>query len=177
MMNNTIQSIEGRRSIRMYKPDQISQKELDVLLHAGVWAPSARNKQLRHITVVQNSQLLDEFSVQTLQILNIDREGYHLFHRAPAVLVLSAEVEAEYRCEDIGIMTQSICLAAQSIGLGTCILGLPQALFLSPGGAPFIKKMGIPEGYEPILSISVGYPTGEEPLAKPRNFDIVNYAR
>ena len=50
-MNETLNIIKARRSIRSYLPDQIKENELQAILEAGYYAPSARNQQPWHFTV------------------------------------------------------------------------------------------------------------------------------
>ena len=56
-MNGTIKNILERRSIRAYKPEQISTLELNTILEAGKFAPSAMNGQPWHFTVIQNNTM------------------------------------------------------------------------------------------------------------------------
>ena len=57
-MNEVIAAIRSRRSVRRYKPEQIGEKELQAILEAGLYAPSAHNDQSWHFTVIQNKDLL-----------------------------------------------------------------------------------------------------------------------
>ena len=62
---------------------------------------------------------------------------------------------------DAGLLTENICLAAHSIGLGTCICGFAtQAfhVFKSPDGERFSKQLEIPYGYQMTVGILVGHP-------------------
>ncbi len=58
-MNETMNVILHRRSIRAYKPDQISDAELEAILDAGKYAASGNNGQPWHFTVVQSKELLE----------------------------------------------------------------------------------------------------------------------
>lgn len=44
-MNETINTILKRRSVRKYTPEQFPQADLDIITKAGLYAPSARNTQ------------------------------------------------------------------------------------------------------------------------------------
>ena len=57
-MNNVLETIKNRRSIRNYKAEQISQEELDLIIEAGIYAPTAGNEQPWHFTIVQNPDAL-----------------------------------------------------------------------------------------------------------------------
>lgn len=176
-MKETLQCIRDRRSCRSYLPEQIKEEELQVLLDAAILAPSAKNLQQRHITVIQNAALLDELSEEILPVIGQTQEGYHVFHHAPTVLAIAVDKTAGWGREDVGILCENVCLAAESIGLGTCMLGLPYRLFSRPEGAHWHEKLQAPAGYEVLMMISVGYKAQSEIPARPRNRDVVSYLK
>lgn len=45
IVNETLQTIKNRRSIRSFKEEQITEEELQTVLEAGLYAPSAVNQQ------------------------------------------------------------------------------------------------------------------------------------
>ena len=55
MKLETLQSIRERRSIRAYRPEQISQEELDTVLEAGTWAPTGMGRQSPIMVAVQDT--------------------------------------------------------------------------------------------------------------------------
>ena len=63
MLNETLQIIQQRRSVRKYKPEQIKDSELQAILQAAIYAPSAINQQKCHYTVIQNKDLLNQMVV------------------------------------------------------------------------------------------------------------------
>ena len=56
MTNETIQTIRSRRSCRAYKPEQITNEELEAVLGAGTYAASAMGKQSAKIVVVHQNR-------------------------------------------------------------------------------------------------------------------------
>jgi nitroreductase len=57
-----LQIIKSRRSTRSFLPEQIKEDELQAILEAGIYAPSATNQQPWHFTVIQNKDLIDWLS-------------------------------------------------------------------------------------------------------------------
>jgi nitroreductase len=53
-MNDIINTLQNRRSIRKFKPEQIKDDELNAVLEAGKYAPSGANQQSALFIVVQN---------------------------------------------------------------------------------------------------------------------------
>ena len=135
-MNPVLQAIRDRRSIRGYTPEPLQPEQLEKILQAALEAPSARNTQPWHFSAVTNQALLDEFDADFHEITRATRDlkdSYHLFFHAPA-------------------------LAAQSLGLGSVILGMPKDVFLSPRGEYYRRKMDFPEGYQFAIAIALGNP-------------------
>ena len=72
-------------------------------------------------------------------------------------------------------MGENIILAAQSLGLGTCCLGGPVAFMKqNPEAAEYVEKLQLPDDYELLYAIGVGYPD-ESPTAKPRDMGKVKF--
>jgi nitroreductase len=66
-VNEVLTTIKKRRSVRSFKPDQITEAELQTVLEAGIYAPSAGNQQLWHFTVIQDKQVLDQLNTDAKQ--------------------------------------------------------------------------------------------------------------
>lgn len=61
-MNETINNLKTRRSIRKFKDKQISDEDLQAILEAGTYAPTALGMQSPKIIVIQNPETINEFS-------------------------------------------------------------------------------------------------------------------
>ena len=186
-MNETLRVINHRRSIRTFKHEQISESELQVLLEAAIHAPSAANQQRWHFTVVQDKALLDlmvdmvkenaaklgnEFFVK-----RVSAPGYHTFHNAPTVIMISGDVKAMCIQIDCGAAAENILIAAESLNLGACVMASPNLLFMSEKGNELRSRLGIPDGYNHVCTVAVGYRTGDSPPMPPRNTDVITYVR
>ena len=156
MTNPVLQAIAERRSNRGYKPDQITQVQLDILLTAAQQAPSASNRQPWHFTVVQNQEIIREVNEETCRIR--EREG-DVFYGAPTTIFLSCDRSSRWGLHDCAYAVQNIALAAHSIGLGSVILGLPDAAFIGERKEYFHQLLKFPEGYDFAVAIAVGVPT------------------
>lgn len=55
-MNEAMKNLLTRRSVRKYKPEQITDEELRAVLEAGTYAPTARGTQSPLIVAVQNAE-------------------------------------------------------------------------------------------------------------------------
>ena len=149
-MNEVLKTIEDRRSIRAYDPTPIPEADLQAIMTAALEAPTARNQQPWHFSVVTNRALLDEFD----DALNPEKS---VTYKAPAVIFISAPIERSFFAKiDCGIAVQTMALAAWSLGYGNVILGAPRMVFTGEKGPYFNEKFDIPEGYEFIIGLAVG---------------------
>lgn len=186
-MNPVQTAIMARRSIRDYEATQLTDEQLALLLEAALAAPSAINAQPWHFTVVQDQLLLDRIhEAAKCQILSDPKnasprwedDSFHIFYRAPTVIFLSANVVhgLHYAEIDCGIAVQNIALAAQGMGLGSVILGMPRAAFEGQEGDDLRKACGFPEEYDFKIAIAVGVPTKSKD-AHPIGEGKINYVR
>jgi nitroreductase len=186
-MNETLQVIMDRRSIRQYKTEQIADEELQQILEAALYAPNARNQQKWHFTVIQDKGLLAMMvSIIRDNVLSsgidffIERAGgpdYNTFYGAPTAIMITGNDEAPLVKIDCAAAAQNIALAAESLGIGSCIMASPGFLFASEKGNELRGELGIPRGYGHICTVALGYMDGEKPPAPPRDRDVINYVR
>lgn len=182
--NEVVNALLDRRSIRRYKPNQISEDQLETILTCGFNAPSGGNTQSWFVAVVQDSKFIDEMHqvfVNTLPPLDklppimserMKDPEYNLVFRAPTAIFVFYDPEKSQL--NSAILGQNMVIAAQSLGLGTCYLGGPMQIFGTPEGEEFMKRMNVPEGYKPSFGLAVGYPN-ENPEARPR--DLTKFSR
>lgn len=173
MSNAVLETIAARRSHRAYEATPVSQEHIDLMLKAFLESPSAVNKQPWHISIVRNQQLLDEMNVAIREEMMKRAAGdrsprfadskFHVFYHAPLVFFLSADPTWRYAALDSGIAVQNIALAAESLGLGSVILGMPRDAFTSPRGEEFKRALQFKEGEEFMIAIAIGHPADDKP--------------
>jgi nitroreductase len=186
-MNNTLDIIKKRRSIRNFKPDQIADSEIAAIIEAGMYAPSARGDQSWQFTVVQNGELLQELSEGVKRIYaSLDNpflqslgknEKYHLFFHAPTVILVSGNKEALLPEIDCAVCIQNMLLAAESLNIGSCWISGVNRLAAIEEGRSVFEKLNIPDGYRQYFSVAFGYKNIENPKAAPRKENIINFVK
>ncbi|MEI6100353.1 MAG: nitroreductase family protein [Eubacteriales bacterium] len=184
-MNEVLTAIKNRRSIRKYKEEQIGEQELQYILEAGLYAPSAHNDQSWHFTVIQNKELLVRMNAIAKEgMANSPFEwmnkmatspGFTVTYNAPTLIVVSGRKDAMAYQVDCSAAIQNMLIAAESLGIGSVWLGLMRFYYLQEEAA---SALGIPQGYEPFYAVSLGYKAEEgKQAAPPRIKDAVNYIR
>ena len=156
MSNPVLNAIADRRSIRGYKPDQITKEQLDAIMVAAEQSPSARNLQPWRFSVVQNLDIIKEVNAEVCNVFNIEED---IFFAAPTVIFISCDSNERWARNDCGIAVQTMSLATHSLGLGSVILGMPDAAFTGPRGSYFNELLKFPEGHTFAVALAVGIPT------------------
>ncbi|RJS71926.1 MAG: nitroreductase [Candidatus Syntrophoarchaeum sp. WYZ-LMO15] len=159
-----IEAIKGRRSIRNYTDEPVTDEELEFIFEAARWAPSWANTQCWEFIVVRDPEMKEKLA-ETLTTKNPARKA---FSQAPVVLVACAQkgksgyYEGEPATErgdnwlmfDTALAVHNLMLAAYSIGLGTVHVGL----------FDFKKAeeiLGLPPEYTVVELIPLGHPARE----------------
>lgn len=180
--NEVIETILTRRSIRAYKDQAVPKELLDQVVECGVWAPNAINAQQWEVRVVMSEEWINSATAAAKEAAKgtpneaqfNDPTFKNLFRNAPAVIFIGHKPGA-YTPVDCGLMAGNMMLAAKSLGLGTVCMASPVRTFLmTEAGASHLTSLGFSEGYEPLICIGIGYPD-EEPVAKPRNMEVIKY--
>ncbi|MCI2056789.1 MAG: nitroreductase [Oscillibacter sp.] len=173
-MNETLNILKERRSIRDYKAQQIKGEELDAILEAGVYAPSAMGKQSATIVVVQDKETIAELSRLNAEIMG--KPGIDLFYGAPTVLVVLADPTASNTVNadhDGALVMGNLMNAAWSLGIGSCWVNRAKETFEKPEGKALLKKWGLPETLIGIGNCVLGYAEGAAPAPKPRKENYI----
>ena len=160
-----LQAISTRRSHRGYSAEQIPQETLDQILTAALESPSARNRQPWHFSVCQDSALIQEVHDEAARVMGkggsprFADPDFQMFYHAPTVIFLFGEKDNQWTPIDCGIAVENIALAAEGLGLGSVILGLPKPAFQGDKAEELKRKLQCPEGYEFMIAISLGFAT------------------
>lgn len=157
---DTIETIMTRRSIRMYSDKIVDDQTVQILLKAGMQAPSACNEQPWHFIIIDEREILSD-------IPRFHPHSKMLRDAALAILVcgdISLEKSLDYINQDCAAATQNILLAAHGLGLGAVWLGIYPRKERVEGVRELLK---LPESVIPISLISLGYPA-EKPATVDR---------
>lgn len=184
-MSDVLEVIKSRRSVRRYKPDQISQENLDKIVEAGIYAPTAHNQQPWHFTVIQSPELLERINTYVREemlkskdewvVKMASRPNFKVTYDAPTLIVVSGNRDGMAWRADCAAAIQNMLIAAESMEIGSVWLGLMRYFFAN---LEEMAKLDIPEGYEPYYGVSFGYKDYDVDLPAPkRNFNVVNYIK
>jgi nitroreductase len=178
-MNETIKTIYERRAVRKYDERPIEKALINEVIEAGRMAPSAINMQPWKFYVLTNKELINRLSkeiaraaageiskMKIRKLMKLAASFFYLshgldflklddavFHGAPAVIFISSPKTNEWADLDIGMCSQNIMLAAQSLGLASCPIGFAKYVEKTKS----YKKLGIAETEQVIIAVIIGY--------------------
>ena len=171
-MNDTIKTLIERRSCKKFKSEQIKKEELDLILQAGMNAPTGKGMQSPIILVLQDKEKIEKLREINKKILGRDVDP---FYNAPTVLVVMADKNMFTYVEDGSLVLGNMMNAAFSLGVGSCWIHRAKEEFETPEGKALLKEWNIPENYEGVGHCILGYSDMEYPEPKPRKKDYVRY--
>jgi nitroreductase len=185
-MNGTIKTIMERRSIRAYKPDQIKEEELNTILEAAKFAPSAINEQPWHFTVIQKKDVLDRINkackdmfIKSDNKIFAERakdENFSVFYNAPTFIIVSGTEKAVAPQVDCALALENMFLAAASMNIGSCWIHAVHSLFNTEEGRTLRTEFNIPEDHAVYCAGAFGYKAMEASPA-PRKENTVTIIR
>ena len=173
-MNQTIQQLKERKSVRVFTEQQITREQVAAILEAAVHAPTAGNQQLYTIIHVTDAELKAQLAE------SCDHQPF--IAKAPLVLVFCADCRkwyktfSEFGCQprkpgvgdlmlamsDANIAAQNAVVAAQSMGIGSCYIG-----DIMENAEQQRKLLSLPRYVFPAAMLVFGYPAAQQ-LERPK---------
>ena len=174
-MNEIIQSLFNRKSVRQYEPRPVAPEEKNLILQAALQAPTAGNQNLYTILDITDPVLK--------QALSVYCDNQPFIAQAPLALVFLADCRRWYdgyrfagmearppgpgdlllAVADAVIAAQNTVVAAESLGIGSCYIG-----DILEREEKIREVLGLDEYVFPAAFVVYGYPTrGQKERVKP----------
>lgn len=179
-MNNTIQELMDRKSVRVFTGKAISKEDKELILTVATQAPTAGNQQLYTIIDVTDQKLKDRLAV------TCDNQPF--IAQADMVLVFVADCQKWYEgfkdngaqprnpgvgdlmlaVTDTAIAAQNAVVAAESLGIGSCYIG-----DIMENAEIHKEIFKLPEYTFPAVMLVFGYPTQQQKeREKPKRVEL-----
>lgn len=176
-----LECIKTRRSIRKFKEELVTRDTVNAIIEAASMSPSWKNTQIPRYTIVENKDMLMDIADNCVLDFEFNQKT---IRRAPQLVVVSmiekrcgyekdgsftTSKEDRWEMFDAGIASQTFCLAAHDMGVGTVILGIFDEEKIA-------KAISLPEGKKVAALIAMGYPNQECEAPKRKTVDeLVTY--
>ena len=187
-MPDVFETILHRRAIRRFSTKQIEENELEQILNAGMYAPSAGGRQGVIFAVCQNREVNErlgkikranarpQMATKTSFVsheqpsIADDIKITNAFYDSPTVITMFALKDFLFSKEDCALAAENIMLAADALGIGSCYIGQGWEAFADPYGQKILKQWNIPTDRYAVMQLLLGYPRegDRHPTPKPR---------
>jgi nitroreductase len=186
-MNDILDNIHDRRSIRKYQDKPVPREILEQIIEAGLWAPSALNRQPWHLTVVQGCAHIDHINTELKAAVErmpenrykafVGNDAYHVSYKAPVLIIVSADPALSLMgAADCACVLQNIFLAAHFLGIGSCWINQLGSVCAEAGFRAFLDTLSVPPGNYIHGAAALGYAAGDaDRKAPPRKEGTVNW--
>ena len=187
-MNEVMNTILHRRSIRRFDSRQIEESALQEILQAGLYAPSAGGRQDVIFVVCQDREINERLgrikranshprmATATSYVsreqpsIADDPKLTNAFYDAPTVIMFFAPKQFLFSVDDCAVAAENMMLAADALGIGSCYIGQGWPAFADPYGQEVLKKWRIPTDHYAVMQLVLGYPRegDRHPTPKPK---------
>jgi FMN reductase (NADPH) len=158
--NPIINAMMNRKSIRKYKPDMPSNEVIETIVRAGLQAPFA--SQLCSVLLSRDCENT-EYNAPLSFIMCMD------FHKMEMIMgkrkwksITSDLWILLLGFQDVSLMGENMVITAESLGLGSCYLGM-----VPYTAKKIARKFKLPKRIFPLVELIMGYPD-EDPPPRPR---------
>ena len=152
-MNEALSCILKRRSVRAYRPEQISDTELEAILRAGLYAPTAMNRQSPIMLVIQDKETISMLSGMNAKVMGLDTDP---FYGAPTVIVVLADKNIPTYVQDASLVMGNMMNAAFALGVDSCWINRAREVFEMPEARALLREKGISDDYTGIGNCILG---------------------
>jgi nitroreductase len=153
MENPVVTNIMTRTSIREYLSEPVEKEKIEVILRAGMAAPSAINQQPWHFVVITDKEILESIAQ----------------YKSPLAIVVCVDMSRtltgtarEFWINDLSAASENMLLAAHSLGLGSVWTAVYPFQVIMDKIRITLK---LPDKLVPMNTLIFGY-AAENPLPK-----------
>ena len=173
-MNETMNTILRRRSIRKFTDKLVSDEILEDLVDAAMHAPSGMCRKTWQFTVVSNQEKISKLASTIAKVLG--REGYDMY-KPTALIIPSNKRDSKWGMEDNACALQNIFLAAWSHGVGSVWINQLNGICDDPEVRIILNEMDIPDDHLVYGLAALGYADPNAPKPEYREIGEVKFIK
>lgn len=172
-MNEMIALLTQRRSCRKFLDREVPKELIDQVIEAGLYAPSAENRQSTKCIVIKDREVIADLS-RINGVFDGNLRGDPFYGAKTVVLVVSDRTQKTW-VEDGSLVLGNLLNAAHALGLGSCWIHWAKETMETPYGQRLRKKWELPEEYAGVGFCILGYPEKENHNKPPRKEGRVKF--
>lgn len=174
MTNQTLETINNRRSTRAFMDKTISEEDLKLIASTAYKAPSAMNKQTWKFVVVQNKETLKKLYSYIGPKLGWG-ESYN-FYNADTLIIATSLKDNPFSTADCACALENMFLAAESLGIGSVWINQLNDLNSDSSFRLILETIGVSSEYNVYGSCALGYPASNAKMTPtPKNEDVISW--
>ena len=176
-MNDTLKTIDERRSTRTYLEQEITQEHRNIILEAAINAPTAGNMLLYSIIDVQDKDKIEKLSVlcdnqpfikngkMVLVFVSNSKKWYDVYNQINNDNLKPSVADFYLSMADAHIAAENAVIAAESLGIGSCYIG-----DIVENYEKLKELLNLPKYINPICMLVFGYKKNDKVIPKARRF-------
>lgn len=171
---NTLECIKARRSVRSFTDKKVEDDKLELIVSAGLEAPTAMNSRDIAITVLRGKSLAAVNEAMEKSIPAEMRGGFctngkfDFYRGGNALIVVSLGKKSVLPEQNTGCIMENMYLAATELGLGACWINQ----FYNFSNDEIVRLLKLDDGYKPYAGLSVGY-VDKPPVPRERDGKVI----
>ncbi len=165
-MNEVLNAIKTRRSVRCYSDRIPTDEQIEAVMDAGIQAATGRNSQSVIIVAIKDRKIRDEYALANASVMGTTADP---FYGAPIILAVLVRADAPCVDYDGPIALGNMMLAAHSLGLGSCWIHRAKEVFAEKRWKDLLAELGVTGEYIGVGNLALGYISGEYPAEKEKN--------
>ena len=154
MENKITKTICNRVSCRSFSDKKVSLSKIKLITKCGEMAPSARNRQIVNILVLNSKKHVEKLRNLSLETFNRD-----CFYQAKTLALVYAPKEDKFCDTDCSCVLENMFIAATSLNVNTCWINQVNDLFETEKGKKLKKSLGIYDDAKIVGTCALGYVT------------------
>ncbi len=173
-MNETLQLIQSRKSIRKFNDEKLTREELETIVEAGRWAPTGGNSQTVHFTVITNPEILETLrqlvqkAFAKMEVtegmyaskqnsIRASKTGNYVYdYHTQVLVVISNKKGYPNGLADCGCVIENMMIQAASMNIGSCWINQLHWLDEDEEIRGYLKQYGILEDETICGSVALG---------------------
>lgn len=180
------EALKERRSYRAYQNKPVAEAVIKELLEAAVYAPSGMDGQPWAFVIIEDQAYMKDLSDRAKKIvleqikndppsefkINIADPDFNIYYEAPVLICIFADTNQDTYQADGVLAAQNLMLAAHGKGLGSC--WIHDTLMFND---EIKAKFKIPENYDMVVPLVIGYPAGVSPVVEHSDPKILAWSK